>query len=113
MRGRIRAAAVTAIAAATLAGGTGPAAGGTVATASVKARDNFFAPKTITVQRGTRVRWVNRGDNSHTTTSRTGLWDKPLPPGGSASRVFRRAGVFRYICSIHFSEGMRGKVVVV
>jgi plastocyanin len=112
MRAGIRAAVVLGTVAA-LAGAAAPAAGGTISTVRVRARDNFFVPKTITVERGTRVRWVNRGDNTHTTTSKAGLWDKPLPPGGSASRVFRKTGTFRYICSIHVDEGMRGRVVVV
>lgn len=112
MRARTKAIVVVATVAA-LAGAASPAAGGTIPTVRVRARDNFFMPKTITVERGTRVRWVNRGDNTHTTTSKTGLWDKTLPPEGSAGHVFRRTGVFRYICSFHFAEGMRGKVVVV
>jgi len=65
------------------------------------------------VERGTRVRWVNRGSNPHTTTSTKGLWDKDIPVGGAASRVFKKRGTFRYICTIHADQGMRGKVVVV
>lgn len=112
MRSGLRAIVVLGTAAA-LAGAAAPAESGTRPTVRVRARDNFFKPKTITVERGTRIRWVNRGTNTHTTTSKTGLWDKTLPPGGSARHVFRRTGVFRYICSIHVDQGMRGKVVVV
>ena len=67
----------------------------------------------ITVERGTRVRWVSRGDNPHTTTSTKGLWDKDIPVGGAASRVFKKRGTFRYVRTIHQDLGMRGKVVVV
>ena len=87
-----------------------PAAG---AAARGRANDNFFRPRTITVERGTRVRSVNRGSNPHTTTSTKGLWDKDIPVGGAASRVFRKVGTFRYDCTIHEDLGMRGKVVVV
>jgi plastocyanin len=110
---RWMAAAVTSAVMATTLGTTAvPATGEAILTARVRARDNFFQPRTITIERMTRVRWVSRGDNPHTTTSKTGLWDKDIPPGGSASRVFRKRGTFRYICTIHVDEGMRGKIIV-
>ena len=34
---------------------------------------NRFRPPTLTIARGTKVRWVNRDNVSHTTTSNTGL----------------------------------------
>ena len=110
MRRWITLAAASVVAAASLVHEASPATG---ATTRVRAKDNFFRPRTITVERGTRVKWVNRGSNPHTTTSTKGLWDKDLPVGGSASRVFRKVGTFRYVCTIHEDLGMRGKVVVV
>jgi plastocyanin len=77
----------------------------------VKIVDFAFRPRAITVPRGTRVKWVNRGNASHTSTSNSGLWDSGLlSPGESFSRVFRRAGTFRYKCKIH--PAMVGKVIV-
>jgi plastocyanin len=90
-----------------------PAAPASAVTVRVRANDNFFRPRTITVERGTRVRWVNKGGNPHTTTSTKGLWDKDIPVGGAATRVFRKRGTFRYTCTIHVDQGMRGRVVVV
>jgi plastocyanin len=110
MRRWITSAAVSVVTVASLVPWATPAAG---AAARVKANDNFFGPRKITVERGTRVRWVNRGSNPHTTTSKSGLWDKDIPVGGAASRVFKKRGTFRYICTIHADQGMRGKVVVV
>jgi plastocyanin len=76
------------------------------------AEDNFFRPRRVVVQKGTRVVWVNAGARPHTTTSNQGLWDSStVQPGGSFGRRFRRAGVFRYHCEIH--DGMTGKIVVV
>jgi len=112
MRRWMAAAAVSAVAVATLGGPATPAASGAIPTEVVKAKDNFFQPRTITIERNTRVRWVSRGDNPHTTTSKTGLWDKDIPVGDSASKVFRKVGTFKYICSIHVDLGMRGKVIV-
>ncbi len=77
----------------------------------VKIVDFAFRPRAITVPRGTRVTWVNRGNANHTSTANSGLWDSGLlSPGESFSRVFRRAGTFRYKCKIH--PAMVGKVVV-
>ena len=92
-------------------GAAGRAVRGATTTVRVRMRDNVFRPRSITIQRGTRVRWVNRGDNPHTTTSNRGLWDSGiLSPGDSFSRRFRRTGTFRYHCEVHV--GMTGRVVV-
>lgn len=86
-----------------------------VARATTRARvriiDFAFKPRTLHVAKGTRVKWVNRGSVSHTTTSNRDLWNSgALAPGDSFSRVFRRAGTFRYHCSIH--PDMKGRIVV-
>ncbi len=73
---------------------------------------NFaFRPKRITISAGTKVRWVDR-EGTHSTTSNTGLWDSGiLSPGGAFGRVFRKAGTFKYHCSVHPSV-MRGVITV-
>jgi plastocyanin len=89
--------------------GTEPRARAT--TARVRIVDDAFRPRVLTISRGTRVRWVNVGSSVHTTTSTRGLWDSGLlEPGESYSRVFRRSGTFRYVCTVHTS--MTGKVIV-
>ncbi len=74
---------------------------------------NFaFKPKTITIAKGTKVRWTNSGTVSHTTTSNKGLWDSGvLAPGAAFGRVFRKVGTFKYHCTIHPTL-MHGKIVV-
>jgi len=74
---------------------------------------NFaFKPKTITIAKGTKVRWRNDGSVSHTTTSNKGLWDSGvLAPGATFGRLFRKVGTFKYHCTIHPTL-MRGKIVV-
>ena len=74
---------------------------GTTQVVRVRIVDNAFRPRNLTVARGTVVRWVNRGDRTHTTTSNTSLWDHTLSPGDSFRRRFRRMGTFAYHCSIH------------
>jgi len=92
----------------------GPGTPRVVALASVervRIVDFAFRPRRLEVPKGTRVRWVNRGDVAHTTTSTTGLWDSgALAPGETFSRVFRTRGTFRYRCTIH--PDMTGRIVV-
>lgn len=100
-----------AVATAQTSSATRAATSARAATNRVKIVDFAFRPRAITVPRGTRVTWVNRGNANHTSTSSSGLWDSGLlAPGDSFSRVFRRAGTFRYKCKIHPS--MVGKITV-
>jgi plastocyanin len=80
-------------------------------TVTVKIVDFAFRPKKISIAKGTRVRWVNKDSVNHTTTANGGQWDSgSLGPGDAFSRTFKKAGTFRYHCSLHSS--MVGKVVV-
>lgn len=87
-----------------------PESAGTRVTKTIAMRDDLFSPKTVTVARGTTIKWVNRGESAHTTTARSGAWDRTLSSGQSYSRRFTRAGSFRYFCKFH--DGMVGKIVV-
>ncbi len=79
---------------------------------AVKIINFAFKPKTITIAKGTKVKWTNGGSVSHTTTSNNGLWDSGvLAPGAAFGRVFRKAGTFKYHCTIHPTL-MHGKIVV-
>jgi len=74
--------------------------------------DDRFRPRSLTVSRGTKVRWVNRGNHNHTTTSDNELWDSGLlSPGSSFARRFRTRGTFEYLCNVH--PGMTGTITVV
>ena len=74
---------------------------------------NFaFKPTTMTIAKGTKVRWTNAGNTTHTSTSIRGVWDSgSLAPGDTFSRVFRKTGTFKYRCTIHPTL-MHGKIVV-
>ncbi len=74
---------------------------------------NFaFKPKTITIAKGTKVKWTNGGSVNHTTTSNNGLWDSGvLAPGAAFAHVFGKVGTFKYRCTIHPTL-MHGKIVV-
>jgi plastocyanin len=88
-------------------------------TKRVAVKDDLFSPVTIRVPRGGKVTWRWRGVNGHTVTFRhvprgvsrikgTGVLDE----GARFSHVFRKRGTYRYVCRIHESLGMKGRVVV-
>ncbi len=78
----------------------------------VAVRDNFFEPETVTVTVGVVVRWTNRGQQQHSSTSEDGYWSWGLVPGASFGLRFLSPGTYRYYCVYHRDEGMTGTVVV-
>ncbi|MFQ6113391.1 MAG: cupredoxin domain-containing protein [bacterium] len=74
-----------------------------------------FVPGTLTVSKGTTVKWTNKDNVTHTVDS--GIPGQPtsdfnlrtLDPGDSDTHRFTEAGAFDYFCAIH---GETGKIVV-
>lgn len=70
-----------------------------------------FRPATLTINRGDSVTWswhIPKSEHNvtfHSSHSRTGS-------SGSFTVRFANAGTFSYICTVHVSKGMRGKVIV-
>jgi plastocyanin len=82
---------------------------------TVGMEDNFFDKADITVEPGTTVTWVQRGQYGHTTTSYDGLWDSGLIEGGTKgtySYTFEEPGTYEYFCRPHEQVGMVGTVNV-
>ncbi|HEY2718236.1 MAG TPA: plastocyanin/azurin family copper-binding protein [Solirubrobacteraceae bacterium] len=81
------------------------------ATHTVSLSGFSFHPSTLTIKRGDSVRWSwNIPKSEHNVTfrsvhSRTGA-------SGSLTVKFPNAGTFSYVCTVHVSKGMKGKVVV-
>jgi FtsP/CotA-like multicopper oxidase with cupredoxin domain len=101
----------TASAASVISAPAGPAGSGRVVT--IPMVDNRFVLDTIDVAVGTRVVWVNRGQNIHTSTSLDGNWDSPgVDRRGTFSFVFSKPGEFRYMCREHLLQGMIGTITV-
>ena len=74
---------------------------------------NFsFKPAHITIERGTRVKWINKDSTAHTATANNGRsFDSGrLGKGQKYSHTFKSAGKKSYHCEIH--PDMRASVVV-
>ena len=102
--------------------------GTVVGKGTVNMGDMSFLPATITVNAGEKVVWKNSSfavhnvvDDAHKATS---VIDVKLPagvqpfdsgylqPGQIYSRVFTVPGVYRYVCTLHEANGMKGVVIV-
>jgi plastocyanin len=83
--------------------GAGTAATGAGRVATVRVGDVFFSPTRLGVRRGTRVRWVWRGQLSHNVTVVRGpaRFRSRTKRSGSFARTLRRRGRYRLICTIH------------
>ena len=70
--------------------------------ASVVIKNFDFSPMAITVPVGTTVTWKNLDGEPHTVTSEDGLFRSgALDQNDTFSFKFAKAGVYRYVCSIH------------
>jgi len=80
----------------------------------VAIRNFAFHPDSLAVRAGATVTWVNCedvGQEPHTTTSDSSVWNSPdLSTGARFSHTFPAAGRFPYHCTPH--PFMLGKIVV-
>jgi len=81
------------------------------ATKTVTIKDFEFSPRTVTVQPGDTVSWVNNGPSGHSATAEDDSFDTGvMDEGESGSHRFENAGSFDYICTPH--PNMKAKVIV-
>jgi plastocyanin len=86
------------------------------AAGAVEIRTFQFAPDTLVVKVGTRVRWTNEDDIEHTVSAgtpeqRDTRFAGALQKKGAAYEVaFGQSGTFTYFCDRH--QFMRGTVLV-
>ncbi|MGH7129823.1 MAG: cupredoxin domain-containing protein, partial [Planctomycetaceae bacterium] len=70
--------------------------------AVVAVLDFEFEPDTVRVAPGTRVTWINCGNEAHTSTADAGTWESELFfTGESFARDFDQTGTFPYHCLPH------------
>jgi plastocyanin len=81
-------------------------------TQQIEIRNFTFAPKSLTVQTGTRVVWTNRDEEPHVITSAGSLFasSKGLDTSDSYAVTFSKPGTYAYYCSIH--PMMVGTIIV-
>ena len=74
---------------------------------TVRVKDNFFSPKTLTVSKGTTVTWRWRGRAPHNVTVTKGpvKFHSATKTSGTYSKRIRTRGTYRIVCTIH--AGMR------
>jgi len=91
------------------AGGGG---GGTGAGTQVTMKDIKFNPGSVTVKPGGKVTWTNDDSVGHDVTSDTFNSGGPggIDAGSTFSHVFKKAGTYKYVCTVH--PGMEGTVKV-
>ena len=71
--------------------------------------DLEFRPKSVTVDRGATVTFVNRGKVTHNAKGDE-FFSRVVDPGESYRHEFDSAGTFEYVCTFH--PGMDGTIRV-
>lgn len=89
-----------------------PAATGHAVVKNVAIQNFAFSPATLTIAKGTTIKWTNKDSTAHTVTSDTSAWHDSgsLAQGASFSFTFNKVGTFAYHCSIH--PFMTAKIIV-
>jgi plastocyanin len=88
------------------------------ASRSIKVGDNYFVRAsgvpTVTVKKGTTVKWQFKGHNVHTVVVRSGpaKFRSSARSKGTFSKKLTRAGTYRIYCSIHGASDQSMKLVV-
>lgn len=79
----------------------------------VEMENYAFSPRSLTVQRGDSVTWMNHDEAPHDakTTSGPASFHSPmLEQGGSWTHTFNSAGTYSYYCTVH--PDMKASIVV-
>ncbi len=88
------------------------------AAARVRVGDNYFVRAsgvpTVKVDKGTRVRWVFRGDSPHNVKVISGpvSFGSSTMSSGSFARTMTKKGTYRLYCSVHGADDQSMKLVV-
>ncbi len=90
-----------------------PAGGGGPTTTNISIQSMSYSPSTVTVAKGTTVKWTNTDGTDHTVTSNDGssFNSNNIAPAGIFTYTANTAGTFNYHCTIH-GLAMSGVLVV-
>ena len=86
-----------------------PAAGSRAGGTTIEMVDLKFRPRSVTIERGETVTFVNRGKVTHNAKGKD-FFSRVVQPGGSYRHRFDEAGTFEYVCTFH--PGMDGTLRV-
>lgn len=79
----------------------------------VGAYDNYFEPRTLTVNVGTTIRFQNHGHHAHTVTAKNHAFDSgDISPGADFLVRFKSAGTYHFYCRHHTKDKMEGTIIV-
>lgn len=85
-----------------------------VSTYTVEMKSNRYTPSTLTIKKGSTVKWVNKDNTSHTVTgdkSSYNISSKTLKKNDTYSKKFTTTGTYYYHCKNH--SNMKAKIIVV
>jgi plastocyanin len=82
------------------------------ATKTVSLGDNFFSPKSLSISKGTVVKWVWKGKAPHNVTVTKGpaKFHSATQSKGTYSHTFTKSGAYTIVCTIH--PGMTSTITV-
>ena len=82
------------------------------AATSIKLKDDYFAPKSTSVSKGSTVtfRWAGKAPHNVTVTRGPLKFHSPTKTSGSYSRRLTKAGTYRIVCTIHPGMSLTLKV---
>jgi plastocyanin len=83
------------------------------ATKSVQVKDNKFVANSITVKKGTTVKWVWKGEAPHdvAVTKGPAKFKSSVKTSGSFSKKLTKKGTYSIVCTIH-APGMKMTIKV-
>ena len=72
-------------------------------TKTVSVKDDFFGPKTLTIKKGSKVKWVWKGQEGHNVTVANGPSNFRFGTRktGTKSHTFKKRGTYSIVCTIH------------
>ena len=82
------------------------------ATKTVAVKDDFFSPKSMSVNKGTTIKWAFRGKSPHNVTVISGpvKFRSGNKSSGTFSKKLGKKGTYKIVCTIH--PGMNQTITV-
>src|SRR5688500_12679029 len=73
------------------------------ATRTVGVEDDFFSSSSLSVSKGTKVKFVWRGSDKHNVVGKSGpaKFQSPLQKKGTYKYKFRKKGTYSLLCTVH------------